>query len=54
MGREEKRQRQRTIRQLKRRLGREPTEQEVDQALDVLRQTQEKLSGTGPGRLSRR
>jgi hypothetical protein len=38
MGREDKRQRERTIRQLKRRLRRKPTEEEVEKALANLRQ----------------
>lgn len=40
MGREEKRLRERTTAQLTKRLGRKPTEEEIDKELAVLRETQ--------------
>lgn len=48
MGREEKRQRERIARHLKRRMRRRPTEEEVEKALAELRETQRKVSGRPP------
>jgi len=45
MGREEKRERERTIHQLERRLGRAPTDDEIDKALGELRETRRKAMG---------
>ena len=45
MGREEKRQRERTVKQLKRRLQRKPTSEEVEKALAELRETRRKRTG---------
>jgi DNA-directed RNA polymerase specialized sigma subunit len=51
MGREEKRLRKRTTQQLERRLGRKPTDEEVQQAIADLRETQRKTTGwPGAGR----
>jgi hypothetical protein len=44
MGREEKRQRERTIKQLERRLRRKPTDEEIDKALATLQETRRKSS----------
>ena len=44
MGREEKRQRDRLVKQLTRRLGRDPSDEEIEQALAKLRQTKRKQS----------
>lgn len=44
MGREEKRQRSRIVRQLERRLHRKPTEEEVEKALSDLRETRRKAT----------
>jgi hypothetical protein len=54
MGREEKRLRERTIRQLERRLGRKPTDEEVEEAIADVRETQRKTGGRSPGREPRR
>jgi hypothetical protein len=48
MGREEKRERERTVKQLGRRLHRKPTEEEVEKALLELRQTRAKMTGRPP------
>ena len=45
MGREEKRQRERIVKQLVRRLRREPTEDEIEKALAEFRQTRRKSEG---------
>ncbi len=50
MGREEKRQRQRIIKQLKRRLRRKPTDEEVEKALAERRETRWKKGGRGAER----
>jgi len=51
MGREDKRLRKRTARQLEHRLGRKPTDEEVDKAIADLRETQRKTTGwPGAGR----
>ena len=50
MGREEKRQRERTVRQLERRLHRKPTDEEVEKALAELRETRRKRIGREPAR----
>jgi len=50
MGREEKRQRNRIIKQLRRRLRRQPTDEEVDNALADLRETRRKATGREAGR----
>jgi len=50
MGRKEKRQRDRTVKQLRRRLHRTPTEEEVEKALAELRETRRKTTGREPRR----
>ncbi len=50
MGREEKRQRERTVKQLERRLRRKPTDEEVEKALAELRETRRKRAGREPAR----
>jgi len=50
MGRREKRQRGRIVKQLERRLHREPTEEEIEKALGELRETKRKTAGRDPGR----
>lgn len=50
MGREEKRERERTLKQLERRLGRKPTEEEVKKALTELHEALRKRSGRELGR----
>jgi hypothetical protein len=45
MGREEKRERERTVKHLERRLRRKPTEEEVEKALTELRRTRGKMTG---------
>jgi len=45
MGREEKRQRERAIKQLESKLGRKPTDEEIDRALASLRETRRKTKG---------
>jgi len=45
MGREEKRQRERTVKQLESKLGRKPTDEEVDKALAELQETKRKRTG---------
>ncbi len=45
MGREDKRLRQRTARNLEHRLHRKPTDDEVEQAIAELRETQRKTTG---------
>ncbi len=45
MGREEKRQRERIVKQLERRLRREPTDEEVEKALAERRETRWKRDG---------
>jgi len=45
MGREEKRERERTVKHLERRLRRKPTEEEVEKALAELRRTRGKMTG---------
>jgi len=42
MGREEKRQRERAIKQLEKRLGRKPTDEEIDKAIAELETTKRK------------
>ncbi|MCK4571128.1 hypothetical protein KAT84_04165 [Candidatus Bipolaricaulota bacterium] len=46
MGREEKRLRERTVKQLTKRLQREPTEEEIDKEIENFRKAQ----GLAPGR----
>jgi len=48
MGREEKRLRERTAKQLERRLRRKPTDEEVDKALADLRESRRKATGREP------
>lgn len=50
MGREEKRERERTLKQLERRLHRKPTDEEVEKALAALHETQRKRTGREPAR----
>ncbi len=50
MGREEKRQRERIVKQLERRLRRKPSEEEIEKALAELRETRWKKSGRGAER----
>jgi hypothetical protein len=50
MGREEKRLRERMIRQLKRRLRRKPTDDEIDEAVADLQETRRKTGSHAPGR----
>ncbi len=50
MGREEKRERERILKQLERRLHRKPTEEEVEQALAELHETRRKTTGREPAR----
>ena len=45
MGREEKRQRERAVKRLERRLHRKPTDEEVEKALAELRETRRKAGG---------
>lgn len=45
MGREEKRERERMVKQLERRLRRKPKEEEVDKALAELQETRRKATG---------
>jgi DNA-directed RNA polymerase specialized sigma subunit len=49
MGREERRTRERVVRQLEKRLRRKPTDEEVETALRQLEQTHEKLGWEKPG-----
>jgi len=50
MGREEKRERERMVRQLSNRLGREPKEAEIEKALAELQETKRKQSDRGQRR----
>jgi DNA-directed RNA polymerase specialized sigma subunit len=50
MGREEKRRRERTVKQLERRLRRKPTDEEVVKALAELREMRRKRAGREPVR----
>ena len=50
MGREEKRERERILKQLERRLHRKPTEGEVEKALAELHETRRKRTGREPAR----
>ena len=50
MGREEKRERARTVKQLQRSLRRKPTVEEVEKALAALHETQRKRAGREPAR----
>jgi len=50
MGREEKRQRERIVKQLERRLRRKPTEEEIEKALAERRETRWKKNGRGEER----
>jgi len=50
MGREEKRERERILKQLERRLGHKPTTEEVEKALDELHVTRRKMTGREPSR----
>lgn len=50
MGREEKRERERTLKQLERRLHRKPTDEEVEKELAALHETQRKRTGREPAR----
>ncbi|MEE8592673.1 MAG: hypothetical protein V3T03_00970 [Candidatus Bipolaricaulota bacterium] len=50
MGREEKRERERILKQLERRLHRKPTEEEVEKALAELHETRRKTTGREPAR----
>jgi len=50
MGREEKRERERILKQLERRLRRKPTEEEVEKALAELHETRRKTTGREPAR----
>jgi len=45
MGREEKRQRERIVKQLTKKLGRKPTDEEVDKALGELQESDRKREG---------
>jgi DNA-directed RNA polymerase specialized sigma subunit len=45
MGREEKRERERTVKHLEQRLRRKPTDEEVEQALSEVHRTRGKLTG---------
>ncbi len=54
MGREEKRLRKRVTRQLERRLHRQPTDDELDQAIADLQETQRKAGAHSAGRDSGR
>jgi hypothetical protein len=49
MGREEKRQRARVVKHLRKKLGHEPTEEEIDKALDALLETKRKQTGRDVG-----
>jgi DNA-directed RNA polymerase specialized sigma subunit len=51
MGREEKRERERAIHHLERRLGRKPTDEEIDKALAELHETRRKSTGRRYGAL---
>lgn len=50
MGREEKRERERILKQLERRLHRKPTEEEVEKALTELHEARRKRTGREPAR----
>ena len=50
MGREEKRERERTVKQLERRFRRKPTEEEVEKALAELHESRRKTTGREPAR----
>lgn len=50
MGREEKRERERIVKQLEKRLHRQPTEEEVDKALAELHESLRKRTGREPAR----
>ncbi|MFC2107889.1 hypothetical protein ACFLS5_00325 [Candidatus Bipolaricaulota bacterium] len=50
MGREEKRERERTVKHLERRLHRKPTEEEVEKALTELHEARRKRTGREPAR----
>ena len=50
MGREEKRERERTLKQLERRLHRKPTEEEMEKALAELHESRRKTTGREPAR----
>ena len=50
MGREEKRERERVVKQLERRLRRKPSEEEVKKTLIELRETRRKATGREPAR----
>jgi DNA-directed RNA polymerase specialized sigma subunit len=50
MGREEKRERARMVKQLERRLRRKPTDDEVEKALAALHETRRKRAGREPAR----
>ena len=45
MGREEKRQRERVIKQLNKKLGREPNEEEIEKALADVKESDRKRTG---------
>jgi len=45
MGREEKRERERVVKQLERRLRRKPTDEEIEKALAALHETRRKRTG---------
>ena len=53
MGREEKRERERTVKQLEGRLRRKPTDEEVEKALAELHETKRKSTGREPARRTR-
>ena len=53
MGREDKRRRERVVRQLKQRLRRKPTEKEVEEAIADLRETKRKVARAGQERRPR-
>jgi DNA-directed RNA polymerase specialized sigma subunit len=50
MGREEKRERERVVKQLERRLRRKPTEGEVEKTLAELHEARRKVTGREPAR----
>ena len=50
MGREEKRERERTVKQLERRLHRKPSDEDVEKALAELHETRRKRAGREPSR----
>lgn len=54
MGREEKRERERIVKQLERRLRRKPKEEEVDKALAELQETHRKAAGRPPANRPKR